>query len=247
MSLVRELSERTLQRVVEGVGAREVHGVDGGPFLAAGTEATSGTMRLFTSESAPKIVATTLAVPARDVVTCMIFAFSPSGSALPHFTLDCGERPDGYAFHLDLMPRVELAAHLTYMDEVFDPLTPLYDVGAATPGLSATGTTRRQIAMMSPWMLVHLADESAFRAIDATVQAYAEHWLHVLRTGLTSAAAADVAGVDVAARDAAVRANLFSPEVDPVWGRVEAMIGPEGAATMRGQLQGPIEGIPATA
>ena len=124
------------------------------------------------------------------------------------------------------------------MDEVFEPLTPTFTEGAAIEGLSATGTTRRQFAMMSPWMLVHLADEPAFRAIEPTVLAYADHWVALQRDGLSPAVATTVDRSRLAGRDAAVLTNLFSPEFDPVWGRVGAMLGDDGAARIRTELQG---------
>ena len=238
--LAVDLAAGTLRQVVDGTGAREVLGPDGGPFLAtaAAEGEPSGVLRVFRSDDGLHVVATVLSVPARGVVTCMVFAFTPPGSALPHFTLDCANRGDGYAFHLDVLPRVELASHLDYLDEVYGPLTSWYERGCAVDGLAPTGTTRRQHALMSPWMLVHLADEPAFRAIAPVVAGYADVWLERVRAGLPDAVAATLADTDLAARDAAVRANLFSPSVDPVWGRVTAMVGEQAASVIRGQLLG---------
>jgi hypothetical protein len=240
MSEALALSERTLHLLVEGTGAIE-RTVKGGPVLVAGDqESATGTMRVFDGASdsdLDTIVWTKLEVPARGVTTCMIFAFTRAESALPHFTLDCSDHGDGgHAFHLDLAPRVELATHVAYMDEAFEPLSPLYEAAAGIEGLSATRTTRRQYAMMSPWMLVHLADASAFAAIQPTVEAYAQHWLRLLDTGLSEQTRGSVADSDLAQRNRVFRRNLFSPEIDPVWGRVDAMIGPEAAAVMRATL-----------
>jgi len=240
MHLAEDLSARILGRIVDALEADELTGPGGGPMLFSEVEpgGNRGVMRVFTSTAVPKIVSTVLTVPARDVVTCMIFAFTPAASALPHFTLDCSDRPDGHAFHLDLLPRVELASHRAYMDEVFEPLSAAYLDGSGIAGLSPTGTTRRQTAMMSPWMLVHLADESAFKVVGDVVDRYVEHWLSVVSTGLSAEVEASVIGGDLAARDAAVRDNLFSPSIDPVWGRVDAMIGSEAAARIRTELRG---------
>jgi hypothetical protein len=240
MSKALDLSERTLGLLVEGTGAIE-RLVDGGPALQAGDPDTAtGTMRVFDGpEGSPldSIVWTKLQVPARGVTTCMIFAFTRSESALPHFTLDCSDHGDGgHAFHLDLAPRVELATHVAYMDEVFEPLSPLYETAQGIGGLSTTRTTRRQYAMMSPWMLVHLADAEAFVAIQPTVDAYARHWLDLVAVGLAEGTLASVADCDLAERDRAFRRNLFSPEIDPVWGRVDGMIGAEAGAVMRATL-----------
>jgi hypothetical protein len=236
--LAQQLSARTLEQLVAGLGATEVLGDDGGPLLDAAGEGTRGVMRLHVAPGVARIVSTVLTVPAREVATCMIFAFTEPDSALPHFTLDCSDRPDGNAFHLDLLPRVELATAVPYMDEVFEPLTPLYTAAQDIEGLSATGNTRRQYAMMSPWMLVHLATPDAFDAVSPTVTAYADHWLSVVRRGLGPEAQGSVeaTGTDLAARDAMVRRNLFSPEIDPVWGRVEGMLGAEAARAIRTTL-----------
>jgi len=240
VSLSLNLSETTLHHLIEATGATEEHGQDGGPLLlaTADDESPSGTMRLFTGGLVQKIVWTKLEVPARGVTTCMIFAFAEPAGGLPHFTLDCSDHGNGgYAFHLDMLPRVELATHVAYMDEVFGPLTEAYTSGGALPGLSPTRTTRRQFAMMSPWMLVNLADEPAFHAIGATVRAYTDRWLRLLGSGLSADVEASLADTDLAARDAQVRLNLFSPHIDPVWGRVDSMIGTDAATTMRSQLQ----------
>jgi hypothetical protein len=240
MSPALTLSERTLHLLVEGTQAVE-RTVDGSPALEAGDPSSAtGTMRVFdgTPDSElESIVWTKLQVPARGVTTCMIFAFTRPDSALPHFTLDCSDHGDGgHAFHLDLAPRVELATHVSYMDEVFEPLTPLYEQAAGIEGLSATRTTRRQYAMMSPWMLVHLADAHAFAAIQPTVEGYAQHWLALLAKGLDEPTRSSVGDIDLAERNRVFRRNLFSPEIDPVWGRVDAMIGPEAASVMRATL-----------
>ena len=54
----------------------------------------------------------------------MIFAFSPLKSSIPHFTLDAITMGEGSnAFHLDLIPRVDMGAHLKYMDYMYGPIT----------------------------------------------------------------------------------------------------------------------------
>jgi hypothetical protein len=234
------LSERTRDLIVQRTGAVEVAGADGPALLAGDPASATGVMRVYRGAAdspVEEVVWTALQVPARGVTTCMIFAFTRPESALPHFTLDCSDRGgDGHAFHLDLVPRVELATHLAYLDEVFDPLTPHYEAASALAGLSGTRTTRRQFAMMTPWMLVHMATPQAFAAIGDIVDAYLQHWLNLLASGLSAPVAASVGDTDLAARDAAFRANFFHPDVDPVWGRVEAMLGADAAAAIRSQL-----------
>ena len=47
---------------------------------------------------------------------------SPPGSAVPHFTLDAVAARGIFAFHADLMQRVDLSTHVEYMDAVYAPL-----------------------------------------------------------------------------------------------------------------------------
>jgi hypothetical protein len=169
----------------------------------------------------------------------MIFAFTRSDSPIPHFTLDCSDHGDGgHAFHLDLSPRAELATHLSYMDACFEPLTPWFERAAAIEGLSGTRTTRRQFALMSPWMLVHLATRDAFAAIEPIVDGYVDHWLSLMVSGIDAVVAATLVDTDLVARNSVFRANLFNPAVDPVWARVDSMIGADAAQVMRTMLVG---------
>jgi hypothetical protein len=74
------------------------------------------------------------------------------------------------------------------------------------------------------------ATDDAFRALDATVDRYLEHWLTLVDRGVPAV------DVDLAARDRTSRANLFSPDVDPVWARVARLLGAEQAERVRGEL-----------
>ena len=75
------------------------------------------------------MVTSTIVVPPIQLDSHMMFAFTPSDSAVPHFTLDSVRAGDHHAFHLDLIPRLDLGAHLAYMDACFTPLTPTFDWG----------------------------------------------------------------------------------------------------------------------
>ena len=74
-------------------------------------------------------------------------------------------------------------------------------------------------------MLVHRADEAAFQGMGPIVDAYVEHWLGLVAAGLPAPVTESLADTDLAARDATVRANLFSPAVDPVWAQVSRLLG----------------------
>ena len=177
-SLSGTLCHGTLDTIVERGNLTEVTSADGGPILELTSEAFGpvGEARVFHGERIAKAVYVGLAVPAIGLDSHMVFAFSPAGVPVPHFTLDSLLGQGTYAFHLDLIPRVDLGTHLPYLDWAHTPLDDTFNEVTSRPGLTKTAIGPRQFAMMSPWMLVHRADEEAFRSIDEPVKAYLEHW-----------------------------------------------------------------------
>ena len=70
------------------------------------------------------------------------------------------------------------------------------------------------------------------------VEAYVAHWLELVSAGLPSPVIESLADTDLAARDGTVRANLFSPEVDPVWAQVSRLLGEPASDEIRDVLMG---------
>mgnify|MGYP000387933889 CR=1 FL=1 len=233
MSLARELSLHTLDEIVQRCELRE----RGGPYLPLPV----GGLRLFHGDGGVRrLVYVELATVGLDAH--MIYAFTASDSPLPHFTLDAVHAGPGFAFHLDLVPRVDLAANPAYVDAIYEPLTPTFTAAREMEGLSPAHLAPRQRALMSPWMLAHRADEPAFRGLDAPVEVYLEHWSRLLADGLSEALCSRLYGGDAAAlgeRDRRLRAAIFDPEVDPVWDMVTRLVGAEVGEAMRAVLRDP--------
>lgn len=185
-----------------------------------------------------RVVYVGLTVPPIGLDSHMVFAFTAPKSGVPHFTVDSVHGGGYYAYHLDLIPRAELSSHLSYMDSAYHPLTALYEEASQREGLSRAHIGPRQHALMSPWMLVHRADETAFRAMDPIVDAYVSHWLGLVSAGLPDDVAASLGDTDLATRDSTVRANLFSPAVDPVWAQVSRLLGEAASDEIRDVLIG---------
>jgi hypothetical protein len=231
-SLSQALWQRTLDRIVGELGLEEQLTDAGEPFLpltcqAPMYEGSIGQVRRFTGGPLFQLVTSTIVVPPIGLDSHMLFAFMPSDSPVPHFTLDSVHAGDTHAFHLDLIPRLDLGSHLAYMDECFTPLTEAHDKGEAIAGLSRAQLSPRQHAIMSPWMLAHRATAEAFTAIDSAVNEYLDHWFSLVRNGISAAA---VAGVDVetlVARDARNKAIIFNEDVDKVWQQIEPLVGRE--------------------
>ncbi|MET7770066.1 hypothetical protein [Nocardia sp. NPDC005366] len=227
MSLPTALSDRVLATLSDALGSSVTEDV---PLSSAMSPDPVGRLRVLRGGPIDKIVAVSLVVPQIGLDSHMIFAFTISDSAIPHFTVDAVASADFHALHLDLVPRADLAVHLDYLDEVFTPLTPLLETAWSIDGISPAAIGPRQRAMMSPWMLVCRAAPEAFSALGDTVDRYLEHWLTLVDKGI-GAVDADLPG-----RDRASRANLFDPRVDPVWEQVTRLIGAEQSELVRGEL-----------
>lgn len=226
MSLPEALSERTLERLSAALGLAVAEDV---PLTSPMSPHPVGRLRVLRNDDV-KVVTVSLVVAPIGLDSHMIFVFTPPGSAVPHFTLDAVASADYHAMHLDLIPRAELAVNLAYLDACFVPLTTHLEQAWQLDGLSPAAVGPRQRAMMSPWMLVCRATEEAFAKLGPTVDAYLDHWLDLLDRGVPAA------GGDLAERDLANRANLFSPDVDPVWLQVTRLLGEEQAERVRGEL-----------
>ena len=242
-SLPARLFSTTLQRLVDRLGLKEQQAEDGGPYLPLVSQLPMvqgevGNVRLYTGSPLFRVVTCSLSVEPIQLDSHMLFAFTPGNSAVPHFTLDSVSAGEHFAFHLDLIPRLDLGANLQYMDEAFAPLNEAYEAGSAIEGLSKAHLSPRQYAIMSPWMLANRASEGAFSAIEDTVVAYQEHWFELLEKGISEDALQGMSGAELQQRNLRNKRIIFDPDVDPVWERITAMIGADAVAIQRALLIG---------
>lgn len=236
MSLPKTLSHNTLARIQSAFDVQEITASNGGPFMTLTSPmspAPVGSLRMFTGEKVHKMVYIGLVVPPIGLDSHMIFAFTRPESYLPHFTLDSVMAGPHFAFHLDLLPRVDLGANLAYMNAVFEPLTNTFDETKKIEGLIPAFLGPRQYALMSPWMLAFRASEEAFQTIQTPVDNYISHWIGLLQNGLPETAVPAGDGADFATRDRLNRAAIFDPDVDKVWHQVTRLVGEETSEKMR--------------
>lgn len=228
MSLAQTLCHTTRDQIQRRFSLSEV----GSPYLSLTSPmspAPVGAVRIYAGGPIRKMVYIGLTVPPIGLDSHMLFAFTEPDSLVPHFTLDSVLAGPHFAFHLDLIPRVDLGANLAYLNEVFQPLTAHFEAGNAIEGLTQAHLAPRQYAIMSPWMFTHRATEAAFAQIEATVNHYLNHWFALVEGGVKS----DVVGLNPAERDQRNRAAIFSPAVDPVWAQVERLVGADVGARLR--------------
>jgi hypothetical protein len=235
-SLSQALWQKTLDRVVNTFGLREELNDEGEPFLPLSCQAPMfegpiGQVRRFTGGPLFQLVTSTIVVPPIQLDSHMMFAFMPSDSAVPHFTLDSVRAGEHHAFHLDLIPRLDLGANLAYMDECFSPLTQAHQRGQAIEGLSPAQLNPRQYAIMSPWMLANRATPEAFVEIEASVNEYLDHWFTLVDSGVSAQSIGDVTAPQLVARDSRNKAIIFNEDVDKVWDQITPLVGREAVDT----------------
>lgn len=233
----------TLSRLQAELGLREINGEAGGDYMRLMSHAPfhdgqCGNVRVFEGDAISRVVTCSLVAPAIMLDSHMVFAFTDPASPIPHFTLDSVSAGDHLAFHLDLIPKVDLGVNLPYLEWAFAPLNEVYESSHDIDGLERAKITPIQHAVMSPWMLVHRADANAFERIGPLVDQYFSHWISLVKSGAPAAVSESLANTDIAARDEANRALIFSPEVDKVWGQISGLIGETAGASIRDLLKG---------
>ena len=233
MTLASELAHSTLGKLEARLSFKEREYI---PLTSAMMPEPVGVVRVFSGKHISKAVYICMTVPFIKLDSHMIFAFTEKGSAIPHFTLDSVCNDTNYAFHLDLIPRVDLGANLEYIDAVYGELTEKFESTGQIEGLSKAHLNPRQLAVMSPWMLVNRANEEAFAKIDDAVDFYLNHWFGLVENGIGEIANRFSAD-SLSERDRRNRAIIFNPDVDKVWAQVDRLVGPEMSAKMRDILK----------
>ena len=233
MSLTWDLASETIEVIAETLELAETYDAD---LVSALDGSRVGAHRVLDGERA-SLVYVGMTVEAFGLDSHMVFAFSPPHSPVPHFTVDSVLAGPFYAFHLDLIPRVDPGAHLGYLRHCYEPLTEAHDGAARIEGLTPAHLSPLQWQLMSAWMLAHRADEASFAAIGPTVAAYRDHWVGLARGGVPEEALDGIGPAELAERDWRNRAAVFNPEVDPVWAQVDRLLGPETSASIRESLR----------
>ena len=229
ISLPGALCHGTLDTLVERGNLTEVTGPDGAPHLplttaAFGEPMSVGEARVFRGDRIAKAVYVGIVVPQIQMDSHMVFAFTDASSPVPHFTLDSVHAGGHFAFHLDLIQKVDAGTHMVYNDWAHTPLTETYESVLANPGYTKAALEPRQLTVMSSWMLAARSTEEAFAELDAPVKSYLDHWFTLLENDVPADVLADVADTDLAVRDARNRGLLFSPEVDKVWAQISRLL-----------------------
>lgn len=245
-TLASKLSEKTLTSIIEHFNLQEVKGTAGGDFVPLTApnfgNIPVGGLRVWDGGDGPikKMIYIGVTVEAIGMDSHMIFAFTQPDSLVPNFTLDSvfstlppgvdpimPEGGETYAFHLDLIPCVDLGVNLPYMERCFIPMTEVQTKCREHPGIIPALLSPAQNAIMSPWMLAQRSDAKAYEeTVFDSAETYLNHWYDLVDNGLDDIADQIIAG-DPAERERKNRALIFSRELDPVWQKIDMMVGEE--------------------
>jgi hypothetical protein len=254
-TLARTLSHETLGAITTHFGLDEIRAADGGPFLSLVARAfgnvPAGEFRLWDGgDRLSKLVYAGISVEPIGLDSHMLFAFTDPDSLVPTFTLDsvytkmpAGMDPnfadggDMYAFHLDLVPKCDLGVNAAYMRHCYESLTEPRAAALSAEGIFPAQLSPTQHAIMSPWMLAQRTTASAYeQQIFPVARTYVGHWIELVERGL-EALESDVLGEAGAERDANNRRLLFSREIDPVWQKIDGLLGTDVSDLMIGVLR----------
>lgn len=236
----QKLSLAKLEQIKERLSLEELTDGSGGPFRTV-TSARDGspcgeTRILVGTGPVKKVVYHALQAEFIGLDSHMVFAFGAPDSLLPHWTFDSVLNDPTYAYHLDLIPRADLAANLGYMDYVYGPLTETFDAGRAHPGIEEARIGPRQRSIMSQWMLAYRVDADEYPKVDTYVQAYLDRWYDLVDNGIPAEVANSIVGGTAAERDEANRGIIFNRDVDHVWDLITPLVGDAQSEHMRAQL-----------
>ena len=233
-SLSRKHMESALSTIVDRFKLKETLGDAGGALVPLTSQfGPVGALRCFTGGPLHQVVTISIAVPPIGLDSHMLFAFAKPESAVPHFTIDSVYTGQFYAFHLDLIPRIDLGENLAYIDEAFAPLTEATEAAKAIVGTEPAHLKLRQLALMSPWLLAFRANEEAFRKLSGPTDAYLSHWMKLVDAGIGAKAMATIDKARLPVRDQRNKDLIFDPEVDAVWAQVGRLVGEQVATQLR--------------
>lgn len=245
----QKLNLDKFEQIKSRQGMTELHDEQGGPFFTIKSprdESYLGETRVLVGDGLVRKVVyhgitATIQPPGAPAPflldSHMVFAFTDHASPIPHWTFDSVYSEPFYAFHLDLLPRVDLGSHRAYMDYVFGHLNEEFEAGKSSDGLSEAALSPRQRSIMSQWMLAYRVHADEYPAKDKHVQAYLNWWFQLLDEGLPQEVLDSIKDTDVADRDLANRAMIFNREIDPVWNLITPLVGDWTSELLRAQLE----------
>ena len=166
------------------------------------------------------------------------YVFARTVALMPHLAIEWTgsgvDTDDRVGVLVDLLPRIDLAVNLDYVDEVYGPLTDTFDEARRIDGAEISSVSPRRAIAMSPWRLSVSVPVDQVVALAPLVDRYVTRWLDVNSGGVGSPV--DPLASDqsrLVQHDRFHRNSLFDPASDSDWGRIDRVLGPDTAAELR--------------
>jgi hypothetical protein len=169
-----------------------------------------------------KVVGSHFAIDTPAIESHSLIVFTRPESPIPHFVLDAVRFGPQASFHVDLLPKRDLAISLSYVDGCYSPLSVIRAEIDRNERFKLGNAPLRQRAFLSPWMALYTHDPAHTTEALGYVERYFAHWAQLLRTK-TAELDPDPSLIE---RDRSHRRLVFSRDVDPVWGTLDRAVGP---------------------
>lgn len=184
------------------------------------------------------VITTSLLAADNQLESYMCVALGKADTAIPHLVFDVVASEGHASFHIDLLPRVDVAVEADYIDAVYEPLSAALDSFSANEAFQIGFAPRSLRAKFTPWtgLFSALAPQLLCEGEDLIVS-YTDHWLHLVETGVVSS-------LDTAAlqgRDQQHRAAIYQRSSDPLWAFLDGFIGEESTSLILGLLRGEVQ------
>lgn len=235
------LHEASVERVAARYGLQQRKTM---PLNSSETGEPLGESTVSIGPEIDKVVSVDLQLPDHDQPFRLhyYYAFARPTALVPHLAIEwtsivrAGQNRVGLL--LDLLPRIDLAVNLQYVDEVYGPLTAVLNEAFAIEGLEPERITPRRAICFSPWRLAVTGPIEAADALDGIVERYIDHWMSIISGGV--GASVDPVANDptkLVQHDKFHRNALFEEASDPRWDRIYRLLGPNDAAELRMALR----------
>lgn len=170
------------------------------------------------------------------------YAFARSVGLVPHLAVEWSghgvDDDEPVTVLVDLLPRIDLAVNLGYVDEVYGPLTSTFSEARGIDGVHIVSLPPRRAIAMSPWRLSLSVPRDRIEELAPLIERYVGHWIDVNSGGVGSPV--DPLASDqsrLVQHDRHHRSTLFDPASDPYWERIDRVLGPDPAAELRVTLR----------